>query len=236
MGRDNTAVELDIDSSSHDEEDSDYELILPKVPLHWDPNSVSGIEKRYDISEKLLEGQDGQSKPQAEELYFSPVEVQARNEVREQWIIELLKAEARKEIENYCGMEWRYIKEPKRREARQALDIDPVTEVMRNSKILAAQKQTRPSLARSASSITASQNSTTEPTPASGTRPSDSTRSKPSLKRQSSDSTLRGRSVKKTRIVAEEPGVPQISRRSALSNDEYSVDVVEGGLERWRTV
>lgn len=217
-------------SSDEDDNDNDNELRLPKVPRGWDPNSVSEIEKRHDISEKLLGGQYGTNESQAQELYFSPVEMEGRIRVREQQITELLKEEARKEIEAYCGMEWKYIKKPQRREAMQALEINPFTEVMENSKILAALGGS------SAAPTNTSQISTNRQTSASETRPSDSPRSKSSLKRQNSGSRLRGRPVKKTRIITTEPTVSRNSRRSASQDDGYSVDIGEEESDRWGTI
>lgn len=69
--------------------------------------------------------------PDMEEEYFSPDEIIARQHSRDQEKLIEAKRAAIVEIENYCNMEWQYIKEAERREARVALDIDPVTEAKR---------------------------------------------------------------------------------------------------------
>lgn len=107
-----------------DADENDYRL--PKIPSTWQPQNVSQELKRHDISERLL----AEKKPkQPEELFFTPLEVSLREYYKQQDDVIRKMKEAREEIEQYCGMEWKYIKNPQRRAARVALNIDPVTEM-----------------------------------------------------------------------------------------------------------
>jgi hypothetical protein len=118
----------DEENYGYHDDDDDGDFSLPKIPLGWVPDSVSEIQKRYDVSDRLLKDH---AKRQVEELYFSPLEVATRDYYKEQQNILELKEEAVKAIESYCGLEWKYIKDSERRRARAALDIDPVTEIIR---------------------------------------------------------------------------------------------------------
>jgi hypothetical protein len=125
LGGNSSIVESDA-ALSDEEDDGDFSL--PKIPSGWAPDSVSEIQKRFDVSDRLLKVP---AKRQIEELYFSPWEIATRKYYEEQQNMLKLKEEAVKEIENYCGFEWKYIKDSERRRARIALDIDPVTETKR---------------------------------------------------------------------------------------------------------
>jgi hypothetical protein len=166
----------DEDSSDSDDHGSDNNdtgpYTLPKIPHGWAPDSVSEIEKRHDVAEKLM-AQEGF--PELEELYFSPAEVAARKYWREAKKIAEAKAAAIKEIENHCGIEYKYIKDDQRRQARIEMDIDPVTEMKRvRSTTQASSRQTTRGRRFGRGARTASLSSISPSQPARSTQPSPS--------------------------------------------------------------
>src|SRR4051812_35717056 len=71
---------MDLDDQPSDG-DPDDQYKLPKIPRGWRPDSVSAIEKRHAVAERLMQEPGF---PNTEALYFSAAEVAGRQYIRDQ--------------------------------------------------------------------------------------------------------------------------------------------------------
>lgn len=143
----NNSQDDDHFSSSDDGDDGDISYYrLPKIPKTWKPDSVSTVQKRWHIADQILNDGGTSGFPQVEELYFSPVEIEWRNQQKEAARLQRARAHAVRLMEKWAGMDWMYMTDMKRREAMLACNIDPVTATERSKPIQTPQMQPRDDL------------------------------------------------------------------------------------------